>query len=109
MPTLKRADQEQFEKAKDLIETPPPRELGFVKSLFYGRLKGEHLFPYPRPSADEVARTDEVIAKLDAFLKAEVDADRIDAEERIPQQVIDGLGKLGVLGLTVPVEYGGLG
>src|SRR4051794_8443137 len=109
MPTLKRADQEQFEKARDLIESAPPKELGFVKSLFFGRIKGEQILPYPQQDPDEIRRTDELIAKLDAFLKAEVDPDKIDAEERIPQHVIDGLAKLGVLGMTVPSEYGGGG
>ncbi|MGB7159491.1 MAG: acyl-CoA dehydrogenase family protein [Tepidisphaeraceae bacterium] len=112
MPTFKRADQEQFEKAKDLLETDAAggaKELGFVKSLFYGRLKAEHVLPYPQQNPDERRRTDELIAKLDAFLKAEVDADAIDAEERIPQHVIDGLARLGVLGMTVPPEYGGGG
>jgi alkylation response protein AidB-like acyl-CoA dehydrogenase len=109
MPTFKRADQEQFEKAKDLLETAPPRELGFVKSLFFGRLKADQILPYPKQRESEVRRTDELIAKLDEFLKVEVDPDRIDAEERIPQHVIDGLGRLGVLGMTVPTEYGGGG
>src|SRR5205085_8404914 len=59
--------------------------------------------------ADEFARVHELLARLGEFLKAEVDADRIDAEERIPQHVIDGLGRLGVLGMTVPKEYGGGG
>jgi alkylation response protein AidB-like acyl-CoA dehydrogenase len=108
MPTFKRADQEQFEKAKDLIETEP-RELGFVKSMFFGRIKADQLLPYPRQDAEEAKRTDELIARLDEFLKREVDPDKIDAEERIPSHVIEGLGKLGVLGLTVPVEYGGGG
>jgi alkylation response protein AidB-like acyl-CoA dehydrogenase len=109
MPTFKRADQEQFEKARDLIETAPPKELGFVKSLFFGRLKSDHVLPYPQQDADERRRTDELIAKIDEFFKNEVDPDRIDAEERIPQHVIDGLGRLGVLGMTVPTEYGGGG
>lgn len=108
MPTLNRADQEQFDKAKDLIESDV-RELGFVKSLFFGRIRSDQILPYPRQDADEQLRTDELIVRLDAFLKTEVDADRIDAEERIPQSVIDGLGKLGVLGMTVPVEFGGGG
>ena len=109
MPTFKRADQEQMEKAKDLLETAPPKELGFVKSLFFGRLKGEHVLPYPQQHPAEIRRTDELIAKLDAYLKADVDPDKIDAEERIPQHVIAGLARLGVLGMTVPREYGGGG
>jgi acyl-CoA dehydrogenase family member 9 len=108
MPTFNRADQEQFEKAKDLLETAP-KEMGFVKSLFFGRLKPEHVLPFPKQDADDRRRTDELISRLDAFLKAEVDPDAIDAEERIPQHVIDGLGRLGVLGMTVPAEYGGGG
>lgn len=99
---------EQMEKAKDLLETTPA-EIGFVKNLFFGRLKLSEVMPYPQSDPDEKARADELIERVDAFLKAEVDADKIDAEERIPQHVIDGLAKLGVLGLTVPKEYGGAG
>jgi alkylation response protein AidB-like acyl-CoA dehydrogenase len=107
MPTFKRRDQEEFEKAKDLLEAAPSAEMGFVKSLFFGRLNLDAVMPYPCRDPDEVRRTDELISKLDAFLKAEVNPDRIDAEERIPQSVIDGLGRLGVLGMTVPAEFAG--
>src|SRR5947207_6015075 len=41
------------------------------------------------------------------FLKAEINADEIDKVERIPRSVVDGLGKLGVLGMSVPKEFGG--
>ena len=51
MPTFKRADQEQIEKAKDLLEAAPRRELGFVKSLFFGRLKLDEVMPYPKQDA----------------------------------------------------------
>lgn len=109
MPTFKRADQEQFEKAKDLLEAAPTAEPGFVKSLFFGRVKLDEVVPYPRQDDGESQRTGELLARLDTFLKNEVDADRIDVEERIPQSVINGLGRLGVLGMTVPREYGGGG
>jgi acyl-CoA dehydrogenase family protein 9 len=109
MPTFKRADQEQFEKAKDLLEAHPAAEPGFAKSLFFGRVKLNEVLPYPQQDPDEAARTNELIKRVDAFLKTEVDPDQIDVEERIPQHVVDGLAKLGVLGLTVPREYGGGG
>src|SRR5258705_10289382 len=107
MPTFKRRDQEEFEKAKDLLEGAPVAEMGFVKSLFFGRLNLDKIMPYPKQEAEDSMRTTELLNKLDAFLEAEVDADKIDHEERIPQNVIDGLGKLGVLGMTVPQQYGG--
>src|SRR5882724_2571607 len=97
-----------MEKAKDLLEAAPA-EMGFVKSLFFGRLKLDAVLPYPKQDPDEARRTDELIAKLDQFLKEHVDPERIDAEERIPQDVIDGLAELGILGMTVPKEYGGGG
>lgn len=109
MPTFSRRDQEEFEKAKDLLESAPAAEMGFVKSLFFGRLKLDSVMPYPRQDPDEATRTEELIKKVDAYLKDHVDADKIDIEERIPKSVMDGLGALGVLGMTVPKEYGGGG
>src|ERR1700712_234853 len=108
MPTFKRQDQEQLEKAQDLLEGASS-EQGFIKSLFFGRLHLDELMPYPKQSAEEKERTDVLLVQVDAFLKAHVDADRIDAEERVPQEAIDGLAKLGVLGMTVPTEFGGGG
>lgn len=108
MPTFKRRDQEEMEKAKDLLDSAPA-EMGFVKSLFFGRLKLDSIVPYPKQDPDEARRTDELISQLDPFLRENVDSDAIDAEERIPQGVIDGLAGLGVLGMTVPKEFGGGG
>ena len=42
-------------------------------------------------------------------LAEKVDADRIDREKEIPQEVIDGLRRMGLFGIKLPVEYGGLG
>ncbi|HSU65280.1 MAG TPA: acyl-CoA dehydrogenase family protein, partial [Tepidisphaeraceae bacterium] len=109
MATFTRQDQEQIDKARDLLEGAPAAELGFVKSLFFGRLKLDHVMPYPQQESHELRRADEMIAKVEEFLRREVDPNRIDQEERIPHSVIEGLGRLGVLGMTVPKEYGGGG
>jgi acyl-CoA dehydrogenase family member 9 len=109
MGTFTRVDQEQMEKAKDLLETAPAREMGFVKSLFFGRLALEKVMPYPQQDAADAQRMMDLKVRLAEFLKTNVDAAKIDAEERIGPEVVTGLGKLGVLGMTVPVEYGGGG
>lgn len=106
MPQLNERDQQQMEKAKDLMVES---DGGFIRSMFFGRLPMDRVMPFPQPDADETKRVDELLEKVDAFMAAELDADLIDAEERIPQSVIDGLGALGVMGMTVPPEYGGMG
>jgi alkylation response protein AidB-like acyl-CoA dehydrogenase len=107
MPTFKRADQEQMEKAQDLLEGAAPGTLGFAKSMFFGRLKMQDVIPYPHQDQQESAQTAALIQRVAEFLEANVDPDQIDAQERIPPSVIEGLGKLGVLGMTVPKQYGG--
>ncbi len=107
MPTFKRRDQEEFEKAKDLLEGAPTAEMGFVKSLFFGRLNLDKVMPYPKQTAEDAQRTEELLSNLEMFLKSELNADEIDKVERIPRSIVDGLGRLGVLGMSVPKEYGG--
>lgn len=109
MPTFKRADQEQMEKAQDLLEGSAPGSLGFVKSLFFGRLNMDEVMPYPKQDPEESARTSELIGRVKTFMEQHVDPDKIDAEERVPMEIMRGLGEMGVLGLTVPKEFGGGG
>lgn len=81
----------------------------FVKSLFGGSLAADLLFPYPRLRPDESAALDAWLADLSRFLDAKVDGDAFDEAADLPEGVIAGIGELGLLGLTVPVRYGGLG
>src|SRR3954468_12925248 len=59
--------------------------------------------PEPRPDADDF------LAKLEAYLRAEVDGARIEREARIPDEVFHGLARLGAFGMKIDTEYGGLG
>ena len=81
----------------------------FVSELFMGRLRPELIFPFPEQDAADRQAGAEVLAKVKTFLSAEVDADRIDREKEIPLEVIDGLRRLGLFGIKIPKEYGGLG
>ncbi len=91
---------------------PEPSEMGVVKNFFWGNLREELLFPYPemdRVSADERRECDELVAKLKVYLKEEHPAVEIDQEEYIPEWVLKKLFDFGVLGMTIPKEFGGLG
>jgi alkylation response protein AidB-like acyl-CoA dehydrogenase len=42
-------------------------------------------------------------------LKENLDPDEVDRTGDLPQEVIEGLAKLGCWGMKIPKEYGGLG
>jgi alkylation response protein AidB-like acyl-CoA dehydrogenase len=81
----------------------------FVASLFMGKLREQDVLPYPEQPESDRREGDAFIAKLDAFLREKVDADRIDEEQEIPSAVLHGLAELGAFGIKIPKEYGGLG
>src|SRR5690348_9598005 len=101
-------DRRLIEEAETLLG-PEPTKMGFVKNLFWGNFRNDMVFPYPVPSAEETARCDQLLAELDEYLRTEHPAVAIDQDQEIPRWVIDRLFQIGVLGMTIPKEYGGLG
>lgn len=81
----------------------------FVGQMFMGSLKTELVYPFPEQSSEDRAAGDAVLAELAEFLEKKVDADRIDEEKDIPAEVLDGLRDMGLFGIKIPKEYGGLG
>jgi alkylation response protein AidB-like acyl-CoA dehydrogenase len=81
----------------------------FVGKMFMGSLQTDLIFPFPEQGDEDRAAADELIDKLAVFLTEQVDADQIDESKEIPSSVIDGLRDLGLFGIKIPVEYGGLG
>ncbi|MEO6434999.1 MAG: acyl-CoA dehydrogenase family protein, partial [Tepidisphaeraceae bacterium] len=67
------------------------------------------VFPYPSVDADDHARCEALLARLDEYLEKEHPATQIDQQQEIPRWVIDRLFEIGVMGMTIPREYGGGG
>jgi acyl-CoA dehydrogenase family member 9 len=98
----------QKKEAEELLFSGP-ETLGFAKALFFGHFNASLVFPYPTLPPDTQSKVDEVVAKVRRFVRERVDAAAIDRNADIPREVIDGLGELGILGLTAPPEFGGHG
>jgi alkylation response protein AidB-like acyl-CoA dehydrogenase len=100
--------EQQRKQAEDLLFSGP-QTLGFAKALFFGQFNAPLLFPYPDLRPEERAPTAELVEAVRRFCNEHIDATAIDRNAEIPASVVEGLGRLGVLGLTAPVEYGGRG
>ena len=81
----------------------------FGKGLFLGSFDLDLIHPHPQPTEDERRKGDAFLAKLDAFLRTEVDPMVIEEDARVPDHVIKGLCELGALGMKIDEKYGGLG
>jgi acyl-CoA dehydrogenase family protein 9 len=84
-------------------------EQSFMKSLFHGVIAEELIFPFPELGRDERDNTAMILDSVRKFAEANVDPARIDREQVIPPAVIDSMKELGLFGMIIPQEYGGIG
>src|SRR5579859_7963954 len=98
--------EEQKKQAEELLFSGP-QTLGFAKGLFFGHFNAPLLFPYPHVSQDEAPVIAQAVDEVRRYFDEHVDAAAIDRNAEIPANVVAGLGRLGVLGMTAPKEYGG--
>lgn len=98
--------------ALDMVEAAREKaaaERGFGGKLFMGKLDFQSIFPFPAQSPEDAKTGDELVARVRDFLESSLDPSRIDREGDIPEDVIAGLKDLGLFGMKIPREYGGLG
>jgi alkylation response protein AidB-like acyl-CoA dehydrogenase len=84
----------------------------FLRGIFAGAVHDALIFPYPRPLDERDPAEAAVVARLVRGLRAMrgdlIDSARFDEEETVPEPVIRAFAELGMLGLTIPKEFGGL-
>ncbi|XP_048715544.2 complex I assembly factor ACAD9, mitochondrial isoform X2 [Caretta caretta] len=81
----------------------------YAKELFLGKLRKEEVFPYPEISNEELEEINQFVGPVEKFFSEEVDSTKIDQDAKIPPETLKGLKSLGLFGMQVPEEYGGLG
>src|SRR5205809_3719392 len=100
--------EKQVRDAEELLFAGP-QKLGVAKGLFLGRFVADWVMPYPKLGPEESDKVERSLTELRHFLDEYLDPAAIDRQADIPREVIDGLARLGVLGMTAPVEVGGRG
>src|SRR3954467_15276720 len=81
----------------------------FTKGIFLGEIREDLVFPYPVMPAEERDSLNAIIDALQAWAKDNVDSAKFDHDAKFPDGVRQGLHELGVMGLSIPEEYGGFG
>jgi len=103
-----REREKQVRQAEELLFAGP-QQRSPAKELFFGDLAADLVFPYPQLSNDERPKVAKALEALKTFCDQHLDPAEIDRRADIPREVIDGLGRLGVLGMTAPESVGGRG
>src|SRR5262249_37593863 len=100
--------EQRIREAKELLFSGPQR-LGFGKGLFFGHFNAPLIFPYPEIRPEEREPIRQAVAEVSQYCAEHIDSAAVDRDADVPPDVIGGLARLGVLGMTAPQGYGGRG
>ncbi len=78
-----------------------------VKSMFMGNIDEAEVFDFPAFSQDDKEMGKEMVTAVQKFAAA-IDSEKFDRENKIPDEIIQGLAELGLCGLAVDEDFGGL-
>ena len=86
------------------------QEASVAKSLFLGNIIEENLFPYPFIEGEQSETLKMVIESIDRFMESRgEDFRKFDEANEQPQEYLESLKEIGLFGLIIPEEHGGLG
>ncbi|NUT73105.1 acyl-CoA dehydrogenase family protein [Pseudarthrobacter sp. C4D7] len=80
----------------------------FAKGLYLGSFDLDLVHPWPAADPASVTRGEDFMARLTDFART-MSGRVIERDAKIPDHYIKGLADLGVFGMKIPEEYGGLG
>jgi acyl-CoA dehydrogenase family protein 9 len=87
-----------------------PHRSPVAKNLFFGEIVEENLFPYPQMRDRDREMLGMMVTSIDDFLASYKDQFRHwDEAAEQPAEFIQGLRDMGLFGLIIPEEHGGLG
>lgn len=80
-----------------------------VGNFFYGEVEESSVFPFPAFTEQQQEFGKEMVNAVNKFCEGSIDGEKMDHEAKIPEEVIRGLAELGLCGMAVSEDLGGLG
>jgi acyl-CoA dehydrogenase family member 9 len=77
-------------------------------NFFYGEINEDTVFPFPQFSEDQKEMAKEMTSAICKFAEGQIDSAKFDEDCEIPEVVMKGCGELGLMGLAVEEQYGGM-
>lgn len=81
----------------------------FGRKLFLGEFDASMISPFPQQSKEDERIGDKLCLEVGRFLKENLDGEEVDQTRTIPENVMRGLAEMGLFGMKISKEYGGLG
>src|SRR5207248_11055743 len=80
----------------------------FGKSLFFGEILEDQLFPYPEMPRDQIELVAPICETIGRYMSG-IDSRKLEREGDCPPEVLQSRREMGLFGLTVPEDLGRLG
>ncbi len=106
------ADDKAKDVAMQMAEDARQAEwdaVSFTAEMFKGNFRWDLMNPFPTQSPEDEKIGDEYLEKVKAVLEQHVDPYKIDETETYPRETLKALADIGIFGMKIPKEYGGLG
>ncbi|MCK5862997.1 MAG: acyl-CoA dehydrogenase family protein [Candidatus Hydrogenedentes bacterium] len=81
----------------------------FTAEMFKGNFSWDLLHPFPTQSEEDKKIGDELLVKVKEVLEQHIDPYVTDRDGEYSPESLDALAELGLFGMKIPKEYGGLG
>ena len=83
-------------------------QASFGKSLFFGEILEDQIFPYPEMPREQAELVAPICDAIDKYM-ATINPMKLDRQGELPPELLQSLREMGLFGLIVPEEHGGLG
>ena len=83
--------------------------VSFTAEVFKGNFRWDLMHPFPAQSAEDRKIGDEYIEKIRPVIEKFIDPYKIDEDGEYPPAALDAMAAVGLFGMKIPKEYGGLG